>query len=126
MADGHGTTVTFGTSAWSANIISVDGPSATRDDVDNTHMGTSNAKAFLPSSLYDGGELTLTVEHDASAAVPIDQAAETITIDWAGGGNTYAFSGYMKGYTPGAAIGERMEAQAVIKVTGAITGLVST
>jgi len=123
MADGHGTTVTFGTSGFASNLISVDGPSASREDVDNTHMGTSAAKAYLPSALYDGGEVTLHVEHDASASVPIDQAAETITIDWAGSANTYAFSGYIKGYTPGAAIGERMEADVVVKVTGAVTGL---
>lgn len=124
--DGHGTTITFGTSSFSANLISVNGPSVTRDDIDNTHMGTSDAKAYLPSALYDGGEVSLTVEHDASLAVPIDQDAETITIDWAGQGSTWAFSGYVKGCTPGAAIGERMESEITIKVTGAVTGLATT
>lgn len=123
--DGHGTTVTFGTSGFSANLLSIDGPSVSREDIDNTHMGTSTGKAFLPSALYDGGEVTLKVEHDGSDAVPIDQDPETITIDWAGQGNTYAFSGYVKGYTPGAATGERMESSLVVKVTGAITGLTS-
>ena len=123
MSDGHGTTITFGTSGFDANLISVNGPGVTREDIDNTHMGTDTAMAFLPSALYNGGEVSITVEHDASIDVPISEDAETITIDWAGSGSTWAFSGYCKGYTPGASIGERMEAEMVIKVTGEITGI---
>ena len=53
MADGHGTTVTFGTSGFSANLLAVNSFNVTRAEVPNTHMGTSNAMAYLPAALYD-------------------------------------------------------------------------
>lgn len=123
MADGHGTTITFGTSGFSANLLSINSFTAMRESIDNTHMGTTDAMAFLPASLYSW-EAEITVEHDGSDAVPIDSANETITIDWAGGGNTYAGSGHVTNYSAGAAIGARMEATMSIKGSGAVTGLV--
>ena len=121
--DGHGTTVTFGTSGFAANIISIDGPAVVRDAIDTTHMGSSTAKSAIPADVYDAGEMTMTVEHDASLTVPMSGAVETITIAWAGGANTWAFSGFMTGYTPNAESGSRMEAVITIKATGEITGL---
>ena len=58
-------------------------------------------------------------------AVPIDQAAELITFNWAGGGNTYAANGFVTGYSAGAATAERMESTLTIKGSGAVTGLVA-
>lgn len=124
MADGHGTTITFGTSGFSANLIAVNSFSATRAEVPNTHMGTADAMDYLPAALYDW-DADITVEHDASIAVPIDRPKETITFDWAGGGNTYAGSGFVTGYNSGAAVGERMESTLTIKGSGAVTGLVA-
>jgi len=121
--DGHATTVVFGTSGFSASLIGVDGPDMSRDSIDDTYMSTTAAMEFLEASLYDGGEVTLTVKHAITALPPIGAAQETITIDWAGqgAGNTWAFTGFLTGYSGGAAIGERMEAQVKIKVSGAIT-----
>ena len=124
MADGHGTTITFGTSAFAANLIAVNSFNATRASVDNTHMGTTVAMASLPAELYDW-EMEILIEHDGSDAVPISGANETITIDWAGAAQTYAGSGHVTGYNAGASIGERMEATMSIKGSGEVTGLTS-
>lgn len=121
--DGLGTTVTFGSSGFSANILSVDGPSVTRDPIETTHMGTTVTKSFIMSSLYDGGEVTLTVQHDATIAVPISGALETITIDWGGLGSNDSFSGGVTAYTASATVGELMEGSMTIKAAGAITGI---
>jgi len=119
--DGHGTTITFGTSGFSAKLISVEGPDIKRESIDETFMDTTVAKEFDPASLYDGGEVTLNIRHAVGALPPVTTANETITIDWAGTGNTWAFSGHVSGYAGGAQIGQRMEGKLTVKVSGAIT-----
>ncbi len=120
--DGTGTTILFGTSGFSAKLISVDGPSMERAAIDVTEMA-STAMEFLEASLSDVGSVDITFEFIGSDDPPIDAATETITIDWAGQGvgKTWAFSGFMTSYAPGAAIGERMQASATLKASGALT-----
>jgi len=109
------------------NLISIDGPDVSRGEVDNTHMGTSDVMEYLPGQLYDGGTMTMTVEHDGDVTPPIITTdspveVETITITWGSESPAanWAFSGFMSGYKPGASIGERMEATVTVKVCGAI------
>ena len=118
--DGHGATLTFSTSAFSANLLSLDGPSRSREAIDSSHMGTSTNMTYIPASLSDGGELSVEFEFDSSLTPPIDAVAETITIAWSDGGSD-SFEGFMTAYSPSAAIGERMTASATIKISGAIT-----
>lgn len=122
MADGHGTTITFGTSGFSANLIGIDSLNVERASIEDTHMSTSDAKDFLPAALYEW-KLDITVEHDATESVPISAVKETITVDWAGSGNTWAGSGHCTGYSPGAEVGARMEGSMSIQGSGAITGI---
>ena len=121
--DGLGTTITFPTSEFSANIIDVDGPSMERGAIDVTHMGTTTAMTFIPAKIYDGGSVNITFEFNGGDDPPIDQAAEAIVIDWAGSNGTgqHAFSGFMTNYKPGAKIGDRMTAEATLKCTGGVT-----
>ena len=119
--DGQGTTVTFGSSGFAAKLIAVGGPSITRAAIDGTTMDSAKAMEYFAANLYDGGEVTLTVEHDGSDDPPIDDDPETITVNWGGLGNSTSFSAFCTGYNPGAAIGERMQAELTLKVTGAIT-----
>lgn len=119
--DGHGTTITFGTSGFSMNLITVGGPSLERASIPTTHMGTTTAHSSIPASLYDTGSVDITFQFDPATTVPIDQAAETITINWAGSGDTWSFSGYMTNFSPGASSGELMEASCTLKATGSLT-----
>lgn len=117
---GTGTTITM--SGFTANIISVDGPSMSRESVQTSHMATTNYHTFIPASLVDGGELTLEVEHESTTAVPITNSPTTVTIVWGGtAGTSWSFTGFMTGYTPNAAIDERMTASVTVKVAGEIT-----
>ncbi len=122
MPDGHGTTIVFGTSGFAANLLSIDSFVATRESVEDTHMGTNDAMDFLPAALYSW-EMDITIEHDAALSVPIAAVKETITVDWAASGNTWAGTGHVVDYSAGAAIGERMEASMKIKGSGTITGI---
>ena len=123
--DGQGPTITFGTSAFTASLISVDGPAVERAAIDTSHLGLTSAKTFMPASLYDPGGCDITIAFDPADEPPMTSAAETITIDWAGTADTWAFSGFMTNYRPSATGGERMEAQITIKATGPITGLIA-
>lgn len=121
--DGQGTTVTFGSSGFSAALIAVKGPGLSRAAIDATTMASTPGMEYIPAELYDGGELTLTVEHDGTDDPPIlsTNVAETVTIDWGGLGNSWSFQGFVTGYEPGASIGERMQAEMTVKVTGGVT-----
>lgn len=123
---GRGTTVTFATSSFSADIVAVNGPSYSRQAVNTSHMGTTTAHTFVPSDLYDGGEIGLTIRHDGAQSPPVSGAAETITIAWGGAGTSYtsSCSAFMIGYTPSAEAADSdsvMEAEMTLKVTGAVT-----
>ena len=121
---GTGTTITFGTSSFTGNIINqVVGNSQSRNSIDASHMGTTGALAFIPASLYDGGEVSYDIEFDGTQDPPIDTAdtAETITIDWSGAGVTSAFSGFLTNFEVTSPFEERMTATITVKVTGVIT-----
>jgi hypothetical protein len=130
--DGNGTSIVFATSAFAANIISVDGPSVSRESIDCTHLGTTKSMEFFPANLGDAGELSLEIEFDPDIAPPIadnasaNDVAETITITWplpAGQSTaaTWAFSGFATSYSGGATSGERMTGSLTVKISGSIT-----
>ena len=119
--DGQGTTIVFGTSGFAGRLIGVDGPSLSREEIESSVMATEEWKTFIPKALADGGEVTLEIEHDGSDDPPINGDAETITIDWGGLGNSWSFSGFCKGYTPKAAMGERMTGSMTLKVSGEVS-----
>lgn len=118
---GIGTTIVFGTSGFSADILSIDGWDRTREKIETTHMGTTSEKTFTPSALSDPGELSLTIHFLGSEAEPIGLVPETITIDWGGSGNTWSGSGFVTSYSPQAPIEDRMTASMTIAFSGAIS-----
>ena len=120
---GDGTTIAFAVTGFTANVISINGPNPTRESIDTTHLGTSNDKTFIPAALVDGGDFSMTIQYDPTVTIPINQPAETITIDPAGSGSTLAFSGFLTGASHSFAVGELMQTDISGKVTGAITGI---
>jgi hypothetical protein len=119
--DGVGTTITFGTTGFSANIIDVAGPNQERGSIDATHLGSTDYMDFIPAELVDGGSVDITIEYAVADNPPIDQPAETITIDPGGDGDTVSFSGFMTNHNPSMSVGERMTATCTIKVAGTVT-----
>jgi len=132
---GQGTTISFPTSGFDAEILTIGGPSFARDPIDVTHLGTADPDAdegnnmeFIASRLIDGGEVSLGVhvhtgQADKTQWPPINQPSETvrITLPLADGDSTAAyweFPGFCTGYTPsieGAAV---ITADMTVKVAG--------
>ena len=121
-----GATVVFGTSAFSAELLSIGLPSIARGMIDTTHMGTTVARTHQPVDLIEWGELEIEFNFDPNNEPPIDGAAETITITFpipSGGasGATIAGSGFMTAFSVTAPLEDKMTATATIKWSGDLT-----
>ena len=129
--DGNSTAIVFATSAFAANIISVDGPNITRESIETSHLGTEDNMTFLQAALSDAGEISLEIEFDPDLTPPIGTSAtpvvaETVTITWPlpvgqATAATWAFTAFATSYSGGASNGERMTGTLAIKISGDIT-----
>lgn len=133
MADqGFGTSITFQSSLFSAQITGVTISGVTREALDTTVMDTtSGAMTFIPSDLTDAGELQVQLKfhpHTKIAALKtaLSAAAETITITFpvpTGGssGATWSSSGFMTAFNITSEMGSIITADATIKFSGVAT-----
>jgi hypothetical protein len=123
---GNGTTVTFGTSSFTANITGVSWGGISRESINTSHLGTTTDHTFIPGDLVDNGEVSLTIQYDGTVSPPIitNGAAETVTIDWGGVGvnNTWAASMFQTSFEIGeATVDGLMTATIGLKASGAVT-----
>lgn len=125
---GTGTTVTFGTSGFSAFVTAYNGPNFIRDEADTTHMATTGGKTNIPGDLYDIGEMSMDIYYDPSLTIPMfaANAPETITLTFPipsglSTGATVSFSGWMKSHSAAVALEDTMKASVVIRGTGNVT-----
>ena len=130
MADtGNGTTLTFATSGFTANIYSIAGATFTRDALETTHLGTTGFKEYVPDDLVEPGEFEIEFEWNQSFSTfpPISAAAETITVTYPlktgeTTNATLAGTGFLTSTTgPNVTNGEIMRGTSVVKFTG-VTG----
>jgi hypothetical protein len=125
MYIGTGTTVTFGTSSFTADIIEITPPGPDRESIDITHMGTTGQKVFMPADLPDWGEFSMTIQFDPSvdpATALTVTIPEEITIAFgASGAGSISFKGFMTGYEPAAPMEELMTAEVTVKVSGSVS-----
>ena len=122
---GHGASISFssGFFAWITNI-SLTG--IRRESLETTNMATTGARTFRGEILENYGEMRVSLQFNAATSIPIDSAAETITITWPiqDGGTvapTWALSGFMTGFEVTADMNSIMTATATIKFSGTIT-----
>lgn len=123
---GTGAEIAFGTTGWTGEIASFDGPNQERASIDTTHLGTTSAMTFTPGTLVNSGEISLTVWYDPDSPPPIAQPPETITITWPlpSGQSTAATSaatGFITSVGRTNPLEEKIEASITIKLSGAIT-----
>jgi hypothetical protein len=124
MADvGTGTTIAFGTSGFTAEVMSVAGNDITREDIEVTNMASTNYREFIPSKLVDAGSIEMEISFDPNSQPPIAGAAEVITITFplpAGGATpaTLVFSGYVNSWSWTSTMEEKMEGTITIKIDG--------
>jgi hypothetical protein len=120
--DGTGVTVTFGTSAFSAQLLDVDWSGRTRDALKSSHMGTTGTHTYIPADLKEGGELSMTYHFNCTDATEtlLGAAAETVTVAW-NTGVSWAASCFCIEVGASAKIGETMTQTIKLKVAGAVT-----
>ena len=115
-----GVTITFATSAWSANLMSVTHSGNGREAIKTSYQGTTTVDTFVPSKLRDPGSWEIEVQYDPLEDPPLDAAAETITVAWPDG-EEEAFTGFVTGFEKSGTLDEMVMATMTIKVSGAIT-----
>lgn len=85
MADtGNGTTITFGTTSFSASWEEIDAGEQTRDAIEDSHLGTTGDKTYMPGDLQEPGEASGVFQWDQSFGTfpATTTAAETVTISY--------------------------------------------
>lgn len=123
---GKGATITFGSSAYSLSLISVDMGEASKDPHDVTALSDSKIKR-QPGDVEDPGQMTIEYYYDQSVASPPanGSAAETITVTFplksgeATAANTAGTGFVCKVQRPTLAIGTIMRGKLTIQWSGA-------
>ena len=133
MADtGHGATIAFATSGFTAQYTSIGGSESSRESLETTHLGTTTGKTFVPGDLPDNGELECEFFYDPDEQPPFNSAAETITLTYplpSGGSTaaTEAFTGFITNWSrPEKVTDQLMKSTFTVKVSGDITYTDST
>ena len=99
VIQGTGTTITFGTSGFTADLVTITRPEKSREAVDTTHLGTVTAKTSEPGKLYDPGQYTMEFVHDPEQPLLIAEDSELITVTYPLVGSqvtpsSFQFTGY--------------------------------
>lgn len=128
---GTGATLTFASSVWTGNIISMNWTGIARESVPTSHLETVGGRTFIVGDLHDPGELEIEFQYEPDDRPPFDQAAEIITVTYPlAGGSTPAnhnASGFMTNFDPGVlGVDELMIGSATIKFSGDVNFVAAT
>lgn len=126
VGNGQGTTITFGTSSFTANVMSISVDGVERPAIDTSHLGTTTSRTFIPGDLVDEGSVTLAIQYDPDSEPPKKGALETVTITFplSTGATTAAsraFSAFVTGFDAGVEMDALMTGNVTIKVSGNVT-----
>jgi hypothetical protein len=125
--EGTGATISFNTSLFSSDLISITLPESTREVIDTTHLGTTTAKTKKPAKLINVGEISCEFDHDPAAVDLAKRDPEQITIRYPlltgqSTPTTLVFNGFVS--TQGGEemkVDQRMITKVTIVVNGDIT-----
>lgn len=118
-----GTTIVFGTSAFAAQLLSINWDGIDRESVQTSHMETVNYHTFMPVDLTDPGSITMGIAFDPDDIPPLLDSAEVITVTFplpAGAATPadWEVSGFLTGFSVTAELETKMEATIVFKASG--------
>ena len=65
-AVGTGTTIVLGGITLTVDRMSIGASGIRRESIETTHLGTSAARTFIPSDLYDPGSLEVAFQLDST------------------------------------------------------------
>lgn len=127
--DGHGATLTLGTSSWdtTALITSIQCDPVKRDVLKTSHLTTSTYHSFIPEDLVDAGGFTIEFYSDGDAEPPILDVPETVTVTYPkqgsySTGSLITGTGFCDEYTPAQfQVGELVKGSAHFKWAGTVT-----
>jgi len=121
----NGTTISIdGGTTTVANVLSITPASVSVATIDSTDMDAT-WRTFI-GGLKDGGEASFEISYDPSAAThtaiesAIDGAAKSIVVTWSDS-TTMSFSAIITGFSPSAAIDDKLTASVSMKVTSTVT-----
>lgn len=126
--EGQGGTITFGTSGFAADLITLTLPEFSKESFGTTHQGTVGAETFKACKLYTVGDISAEFDYDPSETnLVAEGASETITIalpllPGQTTPHTFAFPGHVSSFG-GQTMdrGDRMKLSVTIKPEGAVT-----
>lgn len=121
--NGTGITIGFGTSNFTAEIMSVNGSGITRPSIDTSHHG-STERTFIPGDLVDNGTVDVEINFDPDEQPPIDEAPETVTITFPtalDNGATLVGSAFVTDWEWGGPLEDKLTASFTLKWAGAVT-----
>lgn len=132
---GFGTTITFATSGFTANIVGpIQWSGIARTPHETSHMASAlpganqfGGRTFMPGDLVDPGTLTIPIHFNPNTNIPIAGAVETITIAYplvAGDATraSWAVSGFVTDVgTISIPLDGVMETTITVKMTGLAT-----
>lgn len=107
-----------------AEVVDITPPNQQIEDVEATHMTSPNRTREYIAGLIDPGEASLTINWVPNNAtdqrlLELRDSGEALPhrITWSNG-VTWTFTGYVKGFEPGAPIDDRMTAVVTLRVSG--------
>lgn len=109
------------TSAWQIEDFTL--PGMAGDVISASHQGTTPPYMdFVAADLADGGAFECTVQHDQDYDYWADYGITGACVVTCPSGTLIGFSGIFQSYTPqSATLNEKMLADVVVKLTGAVT-----
>ena len=114
-----GITIVFATTAFEAEITDIRFPKLSRGSIDVTHQGSTKAREYTPTDLYDAGEFDFDFHFNPATSPPIDEAPEVVTITYPDG-DEWVVTAFMTGYEPTGPLDDKMTGTATFKITGQV------
>ena len=120
---GFGTTLSIGSAI--TELGDIDGPDMKRNPIDVTHMASDNAAREFIGGLFDGGEVSVTVNFIKTVQATLLTQMSSATIQSCSmvlpsSLGTLTFSGLVTGLKPKSAIDDRVVADLTVKVSGLV------
>jgi hypothetical protein len=124
--EGTGATISFGTSSYPHDVISITSPSRSREALETTHLG-SVAKTYKPGKLQTVGVYEVEYDHNPAMSDLLNAVTEQITIAYPlEVGQTTPEQRIFQGFVT--AIGEpefKVDALMRTKISIQVTGLIT-
>ena len=106
-----------------AEILSMDWSGIARESIEISHMGTAGGTTFIPSDLYDPGELAVELNFAQGSIFEVDAAPNAVVVTVKNGAatNTWSANGFITSLDWSVPLEDKMTANATIKFTDEIT-----